>query len=66
MKPFNYAKNEILAGKFPQIGIFHVAGSYYLTDADDKLLSGKTYDSKEAAITDRSKILDRARKAAGF
>lgn len=65
MKPIQYAKQQIAAGKFPNMPVYAVAGSFYLCDADWNILAGsKTYNSQDAAMSDRSRILDRARKAA--
>jgi hypothetical protein len=63
MTPHQYAKQQLTAGKFPSMPVLHVAGSYYLCDSDWNILRGsKTYTSQDAAIADRSKILDRARR----
>jgi hypothetical protein len=61
MKPIKYAKQQIEAGKFPSMPVYEVAGSFYLCDTDWNILSGgKAYASKDAAINDRSKIIERA------
>jgi hypothetical protein len=53
--PAKYAREELDAGRF-------LAGSFYLGDNDWNILSGgKTYSSRGAAESDRSRILDRAR-----
>lgn len=65
MTPFQYARKELAAGRFPSLLVNElVAGSVYLCDADWNVLKGsKTYTSRDAACADRSRILDRARKA---
>lgn len=64
MTPLQYAKSEILAGRFPSMPIEYVAGSFYLCDRDWNILKGsKSYPSRDHAMHDRSKILDRAQKA---
>lgn len=64
MSPFQYAKQEAAEGRFPCMPIYAVAGSYYLCDSDWNILAGgKTYASENAAMADRSRILDRARNA---
>jgi hypothetical protein len=60
--PAKYAREEFDAGRFPSMTIIEVAGSFYLGDNDWNILSGgKTYSSRGAAESDRSRILDRAR-----
>lgn len=65
MSPIQYAKQERAAGRFPVMPIYEVAGSFYLCDSDWNILAdGKRYASQDAAMSDRSRILDRARKVA--
>lgn len=65
MTPIQYAKQELAAGRFPVMSVQAIAGSFYLCDKDWNLLSGsQAYRSKEHATTDRSRILDRARRHA--
>lgn len=62
--PFQYAKQMMQAEKFPTMTI--VAGengTFWLHDADWKMLDGKAYLSKDAAMKHRSQIIDRARRA---
>ena len=61
MTPAKYARAEIAAGRFPNMPVLHVAGSFYLCDGDWNILKGgKTYTSQDAATKDRSKIIERA------
>jgi len=63
MTPVQYAKQELIAGRIVNMPVYGVAGSYYLCDAEWNILpGGKTYDSEWAAITDRSKIIEKACK----
>lgn len=65
MTPFQYAKNEFAAGRFPQMMIEPgLSAGFWLVDADWKSLKSKCYVSREAAEKDRSKILGRAQRAA--
>jgi len=63
MTPSSYAKNEVRNGRFPMIviepGLF---GSFWLHDADYKMLEGKAYTSRDAAEKARSKIIEKASK----
>jgi hypothetical protein len=64
MTPTQYARQELAAERFPVMSVLAVAGSFYLTDSDWHILTGsKTYSSKLAATSDRSRIIERARKA---
>lgn len=63
MKPAQYVASEIEAGRIPSMPIIALAGAFYLCDGDWNILrGGKTYVTKDAAMTDRSRILDRANK----
>jgi hypothetical protein len=63
MTPTQYAKQQFTAGRMVNMPVYDVAGSFYLCDADWNILPGsKTYATKDAAVMDRSRILDRARK----
>lgn len=65
MTPFQYAKTEFAAGRFPSIMIEPgISAGFWLHDGDFKALKGKCYTSREAAEKDRSKILTKAQKAA--
>ena len=65
MTPAQYAKTELAAGRFPEVLIDGAAGSFWFCDRQWLPLKGKHYASKDAAMTDRSKILDRAGKYRG-
>lgn len=63
MTPAQYAKQELTAGRTINMPIYDVAGAYYLCDATWGILPGsKQYASKDAAASDRSKIIERACK----
>lgn len=58
-----YIEANLAAGRFPSIGIDGVEGLYWLCDRDWKpFKGGKHYTSKDAALNDRSKTLDRVSK----
>jgi hypothetical protein len=63
MTPFQYAKAELASERMPELPIDGVAGSFWLCSRDWSPLRGKHYASRDAAATDRSKILARAGKA---
>lgn len=63
MSPYHYAKAELAAGRMPEMLIDGAAGLFWLCDREWKPLKGKHYASRDAAMTDRSKILTRAGKA---
>ena len=63
MTPIAYAKNEIKNGRFPMIVISGGEyGTYWLHDADWRMLDCRAFNSKEAAEKFRSKTLDKAAK----
>jgi hypothetical protein len=63
--PFTYAKNEIQNGRFPMIVIeAGEYGTFWLHDADYRMLDCKAFTSREAAEKARSRFLDKAMKAA--
>ena len=63
MLPIKYAKQQIAAGHLVNMPVYDVAGSFYLCDADWNILPGsKTYATRDAAVSDRSRILERAAK----
>ena len=64
MTPFQYAKAELIAGRFPTMSIDGAAGTFWLCDDKWTALKGKHYGSKDEAMRDRSKILDRAARKA--
>jgi hypothetical protein len=56
-----YAKTEILAGRFPVIGIEpNLFDGFYLTDADYRFLAGKSFATRDQAETARSKAIKHA------
>lgn len=64
-KPATYAKNEVANGRFPMMVIeAGEYGTYWLHDADYRMLDGKAYTSREAAEKARSKIVAKAVKLA--
>ena len=63
MTPAQYAKAELAAERMPNITIDGAAGSFWLGDKNWLPLKGKHYGSRDAAMADRSKILDRASKS---
>jgi hypothetical protein len=63
MKSFDYAKKELVAGRYPEILIDGAAGSFWLCTRDWSPLKGVHYPSRDAAILDRSKVIDRASKS---
>lgn len=63
LTPIQFAKRELSAGRFPAMHVLPLAGAFYLTDTDWHMLDGRTYKTKDHAMTDRSRILDRASRA---
>lgn len=59
----NYAKAELKAERFPEMGIYTSCGEYHLTDHDGHLLKDRAFASKDAAVTARSRIIAKASKA---
>jgi hypothetical protein len=62
MTPAQYALNEFRAERHPDIGIYAVAGDFWLTDTNSSLLKARPFTTREAAITARSKAIDAALK----
>lgn len=59
--PATYAKNEITNGRFPMMVIeAGEYGTFWLHDADYRMLDGKAYNSREAAEKARSKFIEKA------
>lgn len=60
-KPLSYAKRVIRSGTHPMMVIEPGAyGTFWLHDADYRMLDCKAFASKEAAETFRSKIIEKA------
>jgi len=62
MTPTQYALNEFRAERHPDIGIYAVAGDFWLTDTNSSLLKGTSFKTRDAAVTARSKAIDTAMK----
>jgi hypothetical protein len=62
MDAATFARNEIEADRYPSIGIYPLAGAFYLADNDWALLSDGAFPSRTAAEAARSKIVARAVK----
>jgi hypothetical protein len=59
--PATYAKNEVTNGRFPHMTIqAGEYGTFWLHDADFRMLDGKAYISREAAEKARSGFIDKA------
>ena len=58
-----YARAERNAGRFPSMPIDGAAGRFWLCDSDWRPLSGRHYDSRQAAELARSRALDRKERA---
>ena len=58
-----YIKAERENGRFPSMAIDGAAGKFWLCDSDWRPLKGKHYDSRDAGMVARSRLLDRTRKA---
>lgn len=64
MTPMQYARTQIAAGRFADMAIVEFCGAFYLCDSDYNLLKGKAFSSRDIAQRERSKVIDRALKAA--
>lgn len=61
LKPINYAKQELAAGRFPMMVIeTGENGTFWLHDADFRMLDCKAFTSRGAAEKFRSKIIEKA------
>jgi hypothetical protein len=62
MTPTQYALKELRAERHPDIGIYAVAGDFWLTDGRSSLLKARPFSTRDAAITGRSRAIDAALK----
>jgi hypothetical protein len=63
MTATQYAKNEIINGRFPSMQVVPGEfGTFWLESADCRTLDGACFTSREAAEKARSKALDKAAK----
>lgn len=63
--PAAYAKNEVVNGRFPMMVIEPGEhGTFWLHDAEFRMLDGKAYTSREGAEKARSKFIERASRLA--
>ncbi|MFC3206862.1 hypothetical protein [Aquamicrobium soli] len=59
--PAAYAKDEVTNGRFPHMTIqAGECGTFWLHDADYRMLDGKAYTSREAAEKARSRFVEKA------
>lgn len=58
-----FAKAELKAERFVNIGIYAFCGEYHFTDSEGALLKDRPMASVDIARTIRSRIIDRALKA---
>lgn len=64
MTPTQYVRAALADGKFPNMPIDDLAGTFYLCNADWAVIpGGKPYSNRDAAECDRSRIIERASKA---